>query len=391
MNATVQLFKVGRIPIAVHASWLAVYALITWTLAVGYFPRVMPDLGAAASWTYGLVAALLLFASVLVHELSHAVVAIAHGLGVRGITLHIFGGVAEMEDEPRTARAEALIAAAGPVASFAIAALLWGARAAGLVGAGWIAAIADYLIAVNVAVGVFNLIPGVPLDGGRLLRALLWRWSGSLSRATYLASRAGVACSVALMLWGGLQMLGGSFVSGLWLVLIGLFLQSAANAGYSQVAVRQALDRLPVSAIMTRDVVSVAADETIGELVDRFWAHHFTTFPVLHHGAVVGVASLAHVQQVPREQWMLTRVRDVMRPLDDSLTARPGDSVFRALERATANGVGRLAVIDGGRFVGYLSLKDITHALALRGLGQAARGATVVPDAVRPPRLRRVA
>ena len=400
VNPTVRLFTIAGIPISVHASWLAVYALITWTLAAGYFPRVLPELGPVASWIYGLVAALLLFASVLVHELAHSVVATAHGLRVRGITLHVFGGVSLMEEEPATARAEALIAIAGPIASFAIAGTLWVVRVVaasgglgghlGALPTSSVGAIADYLMTVNVAVGVFNLIPGYPLDGGRLLRALLWRWNGSPSRATYTASRVGVALAMMLMMLGVFEFLGGSVVGGIWLVLIGLFLQSAAKASSSQVALRQALDRLPVSAIMAREVVTVTPDTSIAELVDHFWAHHYTTFPVVEAGAVAGIASLAQAQQVVQDQWRVTRVRDVMRPVDASLTARPGESAFVALERATENGIGRLAVIDAGRLVGYLSLKDITHALALRGLVQPPRAGAAIRDGA-PPRLRRVA
>jgi Zn-dependent protease len=390
VGATLRLFKVGGIPIDVHASWLAIYALITWTLAVGYFPRALPDLGPAAYWMHGLVAALLLFVSVLVHELAHSLVATAYGLKVRGITLHVFGGVSHLEDEAPTPHAEALIAAAGPVASFAIAAALWGLRESGLATAGSVGAIASYLLAVNVMVGLFNLIPGFPLDGGRLLRAVLWRWKGSLPRATYLASRVGVGFAVVLMAWGIAQMLAGAFVSGMWLVLIGLFLQNAANASYAQIGLREALARLPVSRIMAHDVVSVGPDDTVEALVDRFWAHHVASFPVIEGGTVIGIASIAALQQVPREQWPLLRVRAIMRPLDETLTVRPTDTAYRALERAAANDLGRLAVMDGDRLVGYLSMQDITHVLALHGLGHDAtgRGLRLSP---RPPDVRRAA
>jgi Zn-dependent protease len=390
MGATVRLFKVGGIPISVHASWLAIYALITWTLAVGYFPRALPDLGPAAYWMHGLVAALLLFVSVLVHELAHSLVATAYGLSVRGITLHVFGGVSHMEDEPPTPRAEALIAAAGPIASFAIAAGLWAVRRVGLADDGSAGAIAGYLITVNVMVGLFNLIPGFPLDGGRLLRAVLWHFKGSLPRATYLASRVGIAFAYALMAFGVLQVFAGAFVSGMWLVLIGLFLQNAANASYAQIGLREALGRLPVSEIMARDVVAVRPDDTVESLVDRFWAHHVASFPVVDGDRVIGIASIGQLQRRPREQWPLLRVRDLMLPLDDSLKVRPSDTAFRALERASGNHLGRLAVMDGDRLVGYLSMQDITHVLALRGLGRdgGAHGARHAP---RPPEIRRAA
>ena len=374
MGATVRLFKIGRIPIFVHASWLAIYALITWTLAVGYFPNVLPELAPAQYWMHGLVAALLLFVSVLLHELAHSVVAIAHGLTVRGITLHVFGGVSHLEDEAPTPRAEAFIAAAGPIASFAIAGALWATKATGLLGTGSVDAIATYLVTVNVMVGVFNLIPGFPLDGGRLLRAILWQMRGSLTRATYLASRVGIAFAYALMAWGVFQMFTGAVVTGVWLVLIGLFLQNAATASYAQIGLREALGRLPVSQVMTREVIAVPPDETVSSLVDRFWEHHVASFPVIEGGRVVGIASIGALQRVPREQWPLLRVREVMRPIDETLTVRPSDTVLRALERAADNGLGRLAVMDGDRLVGYLSMQDITHVLALHGLGRGVAG-----------------
>ncbi|HEU5322942.1 MAG TPA: site-2 protease family protein, partial [Methylomirabilota bacterium] len=202
MRATVQIARVAGIPIAIHASWLLVYLLITWTLAVGYFPRALPNLTATTYWVNGLVAALLLFVSVLLHELSHAVVAMAHGLRVRGITLHIFGGVSSLEDEPPGPGAEFQIAVVGPLTSFGIAAALTAVDVAGVVPDGGAAAIVGYLVFVNVAVGLFNLIPGFPLDGGRLLRAALWKWQGTLGRATYLASQVGSGVAFALIALG---------------------------------------------------------------------------------------------------------------------------------------------------------------------------------------------
>ena len=209
MGGTLRIATIGGIPIHVHASWLLVYALITWTLAVGYFPRALPERGAAAWWVSGLIAALLLFVAVLLHELSHAFVARAHGLRVRGITLHVFGGVSHLEDEPPSPRAEFLIAVVGPLTSLGLAGLLWAVLSAGLVPAGSPAAIVEYLVFVNAAVGVFNLLPGFPLDGGRLLRAGLWRWKGTLARATYLASRVGTGVALGLVGLGVLQILAG--------------------------------------------------------------------------------------------------------------------------------------------------------------------------------------
>jgi Zn-dependent protease/predicted transcriptional regulator len=364
-------------------SWLIVYALITWTLAVGYFPRTLPGLSPVGAWLSGLAAALLLFVSVLLHELSHAFVARAHGLSVSGITLHVFGGVSQLEEEPASARAELLIAGVGPLSSFAIAGMLWGIRATGAMTTGVASAIVDYLIFINTAIGVFNLVPGFPLDGGRVLRAALWKWKGSLRPATLIASRVGGAVAVILMMWGFLQVMTGTFIGGVWMILIGLFLRGAADASYAQVDLKETLGRLHVDDIMVRNPVTIGANEPVAALVDLLWAYHFTSFPVVDEGdRAAGIVSLQHVQPVPREHWAHTLVRDVMQPLSPELSVERGDTVYRALEKASRNGLGRLAVVDGERLVGYLSLKDITHVVALRGVAR--------PDERRPA-LRRVA
>jgi Zn-dependent protease/CBS domain-containing protein len=380
-----RVLTIRGIPINVHVSWLVIYGLITWTLATGYFPRALPDLPAAAHWANGLLAAFLLFVSVLLHELSHSFVAMAHGLSVRGITLHVFGGVSHLEDEAPSPRAEFLIAVVGPLTSFAIAAVLWVIRAAGVVQPGWARAVVTYLVLVNVAVGIFNLVPGFPLDGGRLLRAALWKWKGTLGEATYIASRVGVGFAFALMALGVWQIFGGNIVGGFWFILIGMFLRGAAGASYSEMALREALARLPVRDIMTRDVVTVRPEATVEQLADAFWSHHVTSFPVVEDGTVRGIASLQQVHEVPPDQRTQRRVIELMRPLTDDLVVGPDDSVFDALGKATRNQLGRLAVLNDSRLVGYLSLKDITHVLALRGLGDGARSA---PGAVVSARVR---
>lgn len=385
MGGTMRVLTIRGIPINVHVSWLVIYGLITWTLATGYFPRALPDLPAAAHWANGLLAAFLLFVSVLLHELSHSFVATAHGLSVRGITLHVFGGVSHLEDEAPSPRAEFLIAVVGPITSFAIAAVLWAISAAGLVQPAWAQAVVTYLVLVNVAVGIFNLVPGFPLDGGRLLRAALWKWKGSLGQATYIASRVGVGFAFALMGLGVWQILGGAVLGGVWFIIIGMFLRGAADASYSQMALREALARLPVRDIMTREVVTVRSEATVEQLADAFWSHHVTSFPVVDGGTVRGIASLHQVHEVPPEQRTQRRVRELMRPLTDELIVGPDDSVFNALAKATRNQLGRLAVLNDSRLVGYLSLKDITHVLALRGLPDGDRSAHGAGGVARAP------
>jgi Zn-dependent protease/predicted transcriptional regulator len=389
MLTGVRLFSIAGISIRVHASWLVIYGLITWTLAVGYFPQAVPHLSTLVSWIDGLVAALLLFVSVLLHELAHSFVAKAHGVSVRGITLHVFGGVSHLDDEPPDPRAEFLIAIAGPLTSFAIAAMLWGIRVAGMARSGSTGAIVGYLMFINLAVGAFNLVPGFPLDGGRLLRAALWKWKGTLEQATYLASRVGALFAIALMVLGLMQVFGGAFANGLWLILIGFFLYGAANASYAQIALREALGNLPVRDVMTTEVVSIPAEATIAELADAFWRHHFTSFPVVDGATVRGIVALRAVREIAPERWRDMRARDVMRPLADDLIGRPDETVYAALRKVSENPLGRIVVLDGDRMVGYLSISDITRRLALRGLSRtpSARRAT----SSREPPTRRVA
>jgi Zn-dependent protease len=389
MGRTIQILTIAGIPIRIHASWLLIYALITWSLALGYFRQVLPELPAVAHWANGLLAALLLFVSVLLHELSHALVARGHGLRVGAITLHIFGGVSELEEEPETPQAEFLIAVVGPLTSFGIAAALWLLRAAHVIQPEWGRAVLNYLLFVNVAVGVFNLLPGFPLDGGRVLRAALWKWRGSLSTATYAASRVGILLAYLLIGLGIVQIFGGAPFGGFWAIMIGLFLRGSADASYRHLTVRGTLEPIPVREIMTTQVVSTEPDATIAELAESFWVHHFSSLPVVDGARVLGIVSLHQVHEVAQDRWRTSRVHELMRPLSDDLVIRPDGTVFEALEKASRNGLGRLAVIEGSRLVGYLSLKDITHVLVLRGVtDQTSRSA----DASRPRRdLRRIA
>jgi Zn-dependent protease/CBS domain-containing protein len=377
VSGTLRIGSLGGIPISIHASWLVIYALISWSLAVGYFPAEIEGLGRAAAWVSGLVAALLLFVCVLLHELSHAFVARAWGLGVRDITLHVFGGVSRLEDEPPSPRAEFLIAVAGPLTSFGLAALLWGVGALDVQGP-TARAVTRYLALVNLALGIFNLIPGFPLDGGRVLRAALWRWRGGLEPATYTASQVGVGFAFGLMGVGVFLVLGGSLIGGVWMILIGMFLRGAADAGYAQLALKQSLGRLRVRDVMTREVVSVAPETSLEQLAERFWSHRFTSFPVVEDGVVRGIANIDGVRGTAREHWPQTPVRAVMRTLSEDLVVAPDTPVFKALQKASGNGVGRLAVLDRDQLVGYLSLKDITHLLVLKGV-PSRRDATVRP------------
>ncbi len=365
MTRGVTLFRVAGIPVRVHASWLVIFGLIAWSLSVGYFPHVLPGVPAAAYWVQGLVAALLLFVSVFLHELSHSIVARAHGLPVSAITLHVFGGVSQLQREPESPGVEFWMAVAGPLTSFGLAAVAAGGAAA-TPGTPAVAAILRYLATVNTIVGAFNLVPGFPLDGGRILRAALWHARGDLSWATRVASRAGTIVASVLIGLGILRGLTGEFLGGLWLVLIGLFLRQAAEGSYQQLVVRRALAPLRVRDVMTRTVVSVAPDRSLADVVDEtFWRHHVSSFPVVAGGRVLGILGVQQVRHVPRERWAATPVREAMLPLTPPLTVAPGDALADALEKLTQNGLGRAAVVEDGALAGYLSLRDVVHVLTI--------------------------
>jgi Zn-dependent protease/predicted transcriptional regulator len=343
--------------------------LITWSLSVGYFPAALPHLAPADYWARGLAAALLLFVSVFLHELSHTLMALALGIPVTSITLHLFGGVSRMEREPDSPRTEFLVAVVGPITSFVLAGLLAGAAAAVEPGAGT-RAILHYLATVNLVLGAFNLVPGFPLDGGRLLRATLWRFWGGFAWATRMASRAGSAFALVLIGLGALQVLAGQILGGVWFVLIGLFLQGAAESSYREMVLRHVLEPLTVRKVMTREVVHLEADDSVGDGVDMFWRHHVASLPVLDDGRLIGILSLARIKEIDRHRRGDTSVRDVMLPMTGELAVHPGDSLWDTLQRLERNGLGRAAVLEAGRLVGYVSTKDVSQAVALEGDGR---------------------
>jgi Zn-dependent protease len=365
MGGVITLFRIRGIPVRVHASWLVIFGLIAWSLSVGYFPQQLPGLPLLTHWANGLLAALLLFVSVFLHELSHALVARSYGIPVASITLHVFGGVSQLEREPDRPWVEFVVAVVGPLTSFALAGAIAVAQAL-LSPPPAAAAVMRYLILVNTVVGIFNLVPGFPLDGGRLLRAGLWQIRGDLGWATRVASAAGSAFAFLLMAVGVWQALGGEFLGGLWFVLIGLFLRQAAIGSYQQLVVRRVLEPLAVRDVMTHPVIHVAPGLPLARVVDEFfWPHHVTSFPVVEDGRVVGIVSVHDLARINRDRWAETRVADIMRPLEARLRASPDESLWDAFQKLSENGLGRLAVLDGARLVGYLSAKDAMHVLAV--------------------------
>lgn len=367
------LFQVAGIKVTINYSWLIIFLLVVWGLAAGYFPHYFPEYGTATYWVAGLIASLLFFASILIHELSHSIVAVQSGIKIPEITLFIFGGVAHLSEEPADPRLELKIAIAGPIASFVLSAVFWLIKIA-LNGSAptIIVAVFDYLAWINLALGIFNLVPGYPLDGGRIFRAIAWWKTGSLTRATKWASDMGKGFAWALMILGVFQIFSGSLVGGLWLIFIGMFLKGLAATGYQETMVKQSLEGVLVHRVMLEDVISVTPDLGLEELVQEYFLKYgYGGFPVVENGKAIGLICLANVKDVPEGERPNKKVSDAMLRLDPSLQIQPSDSLVDALKRMTETGIGRLLVMRGDHFVGMITKSGLIRFLEIKQvLGQ---------------------
>lgn len=368
------------IPIRVHASWFVVFFLVTWTLATGYLPDSLPGLSPERYWAMGGMAAVLLFLSVLLHELGHSYVALCYRIPIDRITLFIFGGVAHMRKEAPTPLAEFLIAVAGPAVSVVLGAACLGVvelaepiqQQRGLRG---LIILSTLLGAVNVQLGLFNLIPGFPLDGGRVLRAGLWAWGKDFYRATKQAAIVGLGFGV-IFVGLGFALLVGSVMGGVpasmasngsWIVLIGAFLFAAALASRRQAALRQALGAVPIRDLMVTTVVSIPSQCTLEEAVNRYFQPHgYGGFPVVDDGRLVGLITVQEIQAVSPTGWPWRHVGQVMRPASPSLIVEPDTPVIQIMEHMAREGWDRLVVMQDGHVVGLVTHSAIIHFLRLR-------------------------
>jgi len=365
-----RLFRIFGFEVRLNLTWLLLAFLITWTLGAGLFPAEYPGLPAAAYWWMGLAGAAGILFSIVAHELTHALVARHFGLHIRGITLFIFGGVAEMEQEPPRPRVEFLMAVAGPIASLVLA---WAFRRfEGLVSA-WdgpvpVVAVLHYLGLINVVLALFNLVPAFPLDGGRMLRAALWQRTGDLHRATLIASRIGAGFGIGLMVLGGLSFIQGSFVTGMWWLLIGAFLRAAAAGSYRQLLIRDLLGNKPVSELMSPDPVTVTPDTTLERLLEDFvYRHHYKLLPVTEDGRLTGCVTLQDIKKVPPENRGTATVAEVASPCSPQNTVAPETSAGTlAAEMGRPGASTRRMVVRDGRLVGVISLRDLSEYVALK-------------------------
>lgn len=370
---SVNLFDIFGFRIRVDPSWLLIAALIVWNLSTAYFPEQLPGLGRHDSIALSVISMLGMFISLILHELSHSLVARQFGLNVGGITLFLFGGVAELEHEPESPKSEFWIAIAGPAMSF------------GLAGSAYVAvyffntvasskpllAVVGYLGLINLVLAIFNLVPAFPLDGGRVLRAVVWQSTGDLLKATRIASTSGTIFALLLIGVGVLSLFSNAGVGGFWQILIGFFILTASRGSYEQLRIRQALGGRTVADLMTREPVTAQADQTILDLVENLMLKRNVSFvPVMEGDHLLGYVDTRISHEIDRENWSTTHVSDVYVALDATNSVASDQSLDALFDMMARNGQRKFLIANGGRLSGVITLTDMLAYLAImQGLG----------------------
>jgi Zn-dependent protease len=363
------LFRVAGVQIAIDFSWLIIFVLVLWGLSSGYFPALHPGYPTSEYWLVGVAGTILFFSSIVIHELSHAMVGNYLGQPVDRISLFIFGGMAHLGHEPTDPNAELKIAAAGPITSIVLGLIfLWIARAIGPNGPYpmW-SSVFQYLGFINIALALFNLLPGFPLDGGRIVRAIEWRRTGDFRRATGLAADWGRGIAYGLIALGALEIFTGSLMGGLWLIFIALFLKGAASSSYQSIVMEQVLGNGHVSEIMVHNPETVEAEATVADAINQHFMHHgYSGFPVVSNGAPVGILSLRQVRDCPPEERAVRKVSDIMRKREPAIEISPSATISQALRQMSDADIGRLLVIQQDRLAGLITRSAIARYVMLR-------------------------
>jgi Zn-dependent protease/CBS domain-containing protein len=364
MQSSIRLGRIAGIEIGLHYTWIFAVLLIAWSLAAGYFPSVVPGFGAGTYWALGVIAALLLFVSVLLHELSHSLVARSRDLKVDGITLFIFGGVSNLRSEAATARDEFLVAVVGPLSSLVLAGVFWLISQA-LPSLSPSAALFAYLAFVNLLLGLFNLVPGFPLDGGRVLRSLVWGATGDMQRATVVAAYAGQAFAWLLIVWGFVRLLSGDFLGGLWTAFIGWFLNGAAESTRQEQIQRQTFRGVQVGSVMDPSPALAPGNLSVHDFVFEYVLQRgHRALPVVDNGRLLGIVTLGDAKHLEQDAWSSTPVATIMTraPLK---TVSPDAELSVAIALMAESGLHQLPVLQGGDVVGLLGRADIVRFLQL--------------------------
>ena len=359
---TIKLFTFFGFQVRLDASWLIIAFLVAWSLSSGYFPRISPDLSSTVHWTMGIIGTLGLFFSILFHEFWHSFVARAYGLPIHGITLFLFGGVSEMSDEPPSAGIEFFVAVAGPISSIVLGLVFFAINSGmqALTIPVYASGILGYLALINWVVAVFNLLPAFPLDGGRIVRAALWKWKGDLRQATKSASYTGVVFGIFLVILGAVNMLSGNIIPGMWYVIVGLFIRGTAQMAYKQLLVQKSLKGKKVRSYMNDSPVTVPSDLSIRSLLqDYMYKYHFKTFPVVDQGQLKGCVHSKQVKGLSEDEWDVRTVAELGSNCSQDNTISGDADVMDALDKMRSTGNSRLLVVDNGELSGIIALKDI--------------------------------
>jgi len=362
-------FKVLGIPIRINYTWFIVFVLVVWTLAMGYFPHMGPQYTPLTRWIMSIITAIILFASILIHELSHSYMAQRQGIKIKSITLFIFGGIAQMAGETRSPKGEMKIAAAGPIMSILISGIFWMITYVTYrtMPSSPILPVAQFLAYTNMILAFFNLIPGFPLDGGRLLRAAIWQKTGDLNKATLITSRIGKGFALFLMFTGFWNILRGFLIDGIWLIFIGMFLQQAAEEGYRQTLLHKTFSAVKVKDIMVTPVIVVDENLSIDRVVNEyFFKYRYNTFPVVSDNRLKGMISIHDIKKIQKEMWPFTSVREVMNRNLDEFTISPEQVATEALQKMIETHSGRLIVVEDNKVIGIISQRDIMRMLKLK-------------------------
>ena len=366
---SVKLGRIMGIPVRIHYTMWFVFILIAWSLASGYMPSQYPGLGVVTYWAIGIASAVILFVSVLIHELSHSYIAKKNGLPIGRITLFFFGGVSEMTEEPQDPGLEVRMAAAGPLMSFLIAGVLGGLWYLGGLAKAPVAVTATlgYGALINAVLGVFNLLPAFPLDGGRVFRGTIWKRSKSLIGATRTATRVSEGISLLMMVGGFVAIIFGDFVNGIWIIFLGWFIRSGAETSLRQTLVGEALAGVTVGDIMTRDVLTAPGNITVQQLVSEYFlAHPHGGYPVVEGKQVLGIVTMQCVRSVPKEKRETVTVKEAMIPCERVVTVKPSVSALDALNTMARQNVGRLLILDGTQLLGIVTRGDLMRAIRTR-------------------------
>jgi Zn-dependent protease/CBS domain-containing protein len=363
--------KAFGISLRLHYSWFFIFVLVTWALAAAYFPTTYPTWNLTLKITAGIITSFLFFASVLVHELMHSIVALRQGIKIQAITLFFLGGVSQMSGEPKTAGDEFRMAAAGPFSSLILGGIFlgisYGLNDINNLAAQFVAAISYYLGIINILLGVFNLIPGFPLDGGRVLRSIIWWQTKNMQRATKIASNIGRAVGFLFILGGIWLAFTGNFFNGIWLALIGWFLLSAASASYSQVLIQDMLKGHTAGEVMSHECTVVPPDITVERLInEHILSSGRRCFPVVSDGHTQGLVTLDSVRAVPRDARGTTLVKQAMVPLGQIKAVSPDEDLGNVLQLLTENDINQVPVISEGKVVGMVARDNLINFINTR-------------------------